>query len=66
MKITIDRCPYCGSTEGFAMLEKVKRYLWFNFDGEPYGATDDESIYSSKAVYCVKCFKSLKKYIKVE
>ena len=34
------KCPYCGSKEGYYMMEKVHRALLFSFDGEPDGATE--------------------------
>ena len=67
MKIKIDRCPFCGSDRGFEIIEKVRRALMFDFDGEPDGATEDVVIYAGKVAYCSNCGKSLsKKYVEVE
>lgn len=54
-------CPYCGSDEGYCMYERVHRSLFFDFNDEPIGASEDIADYSGKRKYCLKCRKVLSK-----
>lgn len=57
----ISECPFCGSNEGYMTLEKVYRYLYFYFDDEPNGASDDVTEYEGKRKICVTCNKIIPK-----
>lgn len=54
-------CPYCGSDEGYYMHERVHRCLFFDFNDESIGASDDVGDYSGKRKYCLNCNKILPK-----
>lgn len=54
-------CPYCGSDNGYYIIEKVHRGLMFSFDNEPIGATEDVEDYTGKRKYCMDCHKILPK-----
>ena len=56
-----DKCPFCGSAEGYMILERVHRYLMIDFDGEPKGASEDMTDYSGKRAICINCEKILPK-----
>ncbi len=43
------------------ILERVHRYLMFDFDGEPKGASEDMTDYSGKRAICINCEKILPK-----
>ena len=43
------------------MLEKVHRYLIFDYNDNPNGATEDVIEYEGKNKYCVDCFRILPK-----
>lgn len=47
-KHTKKQCPYCGSKNGYLMLEKVHRYLIFDYNDNPNGATEDVIEYEGK------------------
>lgn len=34
-------CPFCGSEKGYYMMEVVHRGLFFDYNDEPCGATED-------------------------
>lgn len=53
------KCPYCGSEEGYYQEERVHRFLFFTFDGEPDEATEDITEWTSKRRYCRNCEKIL-------
>lgn len=63
-KLPIDRCPYCGSKDGYYTKEQVKgsvRYN-YNFDGSEAenGEMYDYLSYSGgKYAYCLHCDKRL-------
>lgn len=53
------KCPYCGSTKGYYMIERVHRSLQFTFDDKPDGATEDVGDYFGKRKYCRYCERIL-------
>lgn len=53
------KCPYCGSEEGYYQEERVHRFLFFAFDGEPDGATENITDWEGKRRYCRNCEKIL-------
>lgn len=53
------KCPYCGSEDGYYIVEKVHRTLLFTFDDEPDGASDDYSDWESRRKYCRYCNRIL-------
>lgn len=62
MKNSINiKCPYCGSGQGYYMLEKVHRFLAFDFMDEPDGASEDITDYSGRRKYCANCHRILPK-----
>lgn len=54
-------CPFCGSTEGYYMMETVHRGLFFDYNGEPCGASEDITDYEGKRRYCTHCDRILPK-----
>ena len=63
-KSPVDKCPYCGSDDGYYTKEQVRGsiYYHFNFDGSE---ADNESMYNlltyagGKYAYCAHCNKRL-------
>lgn len=55
----IKQCPHCGSTKGYSLKETVYRYLYFDYDDEPDGSTEDYQIYGSKTKRCIDCGKKV-------
>ena len=55
------RCPFCGSDEGYYMMETVHRGLAFTWEGEPDGASEDVTDREGKRRYCRNCHKILPK-----
>lgn len=53
------KCPFCGSEEGYYMIERVHRGLFFTFDDEPCGSGEDVADWVGKRKYCLKCKKIL-------
>lgn len=53
-------CKKCGEVNSYLMLEKVRRYLEFNREDEPIGATEDVTIYAGTVKYCPLCMGVLK------
>lgn len=53
------KCPYCCSTKGYYMMERVRRALYFTFDDEPDGATEDVADYTGRRKYCRECGRIL-------
>ncbi len=53
------KCPYCGSEEGYYMMEKVHRALLFDFEGNPVGCSEDHTDRSGKRRYCMHCERIL-------
>nr|DAT27069.1 MAG TPA: ISL3 zinc-finger of transposase IS204/IS1001/IS1096/IS1165 [Bacteriophage sp.] len=49
------KCPFCGSEEGYYMKEIVHRFLYFTFDGEPNGASEDITDFAGKRRFCANC-----------
>lgn len=63
-KAPIDRCPHCGSSEGYFTREQVRGVVNFryNFDGSEAenGEMYDNLSYSGgKYAYCLHCGKYL-------
>jgi hypothetical protein len=56
-------CPYCNSQKGFYVLERAHRYLIFDKNGNPDGATDDVCDYSGRVGYCRECERMIPKNI---
>lgn len=55
----LKQCPFCGSKEGYYMLEKAHRYLVFDFNNTPDGASEDVTEYTGKRKYCRSCYRIL-------
>lgn len=55
------KCPFCDSDSGYYMLERVRRDLLFNFDGDPIGGTEDVTDYAGRRKRCMNCHKILPK-----
>lgn len=55
-----DKCPHCGSERGYQMSETVRRYLYFTFDDEPNGCSEDMNVYSGITKRCIDCNKLIK------
>lgn len=55
----MDKCPFCGSDEGYYMTETVRRDLYFTFDDEPNYSSEDSLIYRGKRKRCMNCEKTL-------
>lgn len=55
----LKKCPFCGSTEGYYMMETVHRALYFDYDDEPCGASEDVTDYAYKRRRCAYCHKIL-------
>ena len=53
------KCPFCGSEEGYYEIEKVHRALYYTFDGEPNGASEDYNDWASRRKYSAKCNRIL-------
>lgn len=53
------KCPFCGSEEGYYTMEKVHGALYFTFDGEPNGASEDITDYNGKRRRCAYCYRIL-------
>ena len=53
------KCPFCGSEKGYYMTERVHRDLFFTFDDEPCGSTEDVADWEGKRKYCSNCDKIL-------
>lgn len=53
------KCPYCGSQEGYYEFERVHRALYFAFDDEPDGASEDITDWCGKRKYCTSCHRVL-------
>lgn len=49
------KCPFCGSEKGYYIYEKVHRALFFTYDDEPNGSTEDVEDYVGKRRYCEDC-----------
>lgn len=63
-KSKIQRCPYCGSTEGYYVKQQAHGPITykFNFDGseaENGDMYDDLRITGGKIAYCLNCDKRL-------
>lgn len=54
-------CPNCGSDKGYMILERVHRYLMFDFNDKPNGATEEVCDYSGERRYCINCERILPK-----
>lgn len=52
---------FCGSTEGYYMIEEVRRKLFFTFDDEPNGASESVNIFRRSMMYCRSCDRGLLK-----
>ena len=55
----LKKCPFCGSDSGYYMIETVRRALYFDYDDEPSGASEDTTVYSGKRRRCMVCDKIL-------
>lgn len=56
-------CPFCGSKNGYYVVEKLHRFLMFKFDGTPDWGTEDVSDYVGARKHCRNCEKIIpKKY----
>lgn len=64
MSEELKSCPFCGSETGYYMLERVHRYLMFDFNDTPDGATEDITEYIEKRMHCRNCGKILPKSAK--
>ena len=53
------KCPYCGSEKGYYCKERVHRFLFFTFDDDADGATENITEWESKRRYCRNCEKIL-------
>ncbi len=53
------RCPYCGSEDGYYMMETVWRALFFDFDSNPVEGTEDYAYRCGKRRYCMHCQRIL-------
>lgn len=53
------KCPFCGSNKGYYQYECVERALFFTFEGEPNGSTEDVTIKAGKRRYCYNCHRIL-------
>lgn len=41
-------CPFCGSEKGYYITERVIRDLFFNYNNEPCGASEDITEFCSR------------------
>lgn len=55
------QCPFCGSEEGYYIMEVVHRGLFFTFDDKPCGSSEDMTDWEGKRKYCTNCHKILPK-----
>lgn len=53
-------CPNCGKIKQYCYIERVHRYLIFNENDEPCGATEDITEYSGKVPRCMNCMSKVK------
>lgn len=51
----LKKCPFCGGTSGYYEIEKVRRGLFYTWDGEPNGSSEDMTEWTSKRKYCTDC-----------
>lgn len=61
MSEELKKCPFCGSEKGYYSLERIHRYLLFDFNDIPDGSTEDITEYCGKRKYCRNCDKILPK-----
>lgn len=54
------KCPKCGIIKKYGMLEKVSRYLIYTDKDEPFGSTQDVTIYEGKVKRCLICDSKVK------
>ena len=64
IKAPIDKCPYCGSNEGYYTKEQIHGniYMNFNFDGteaENGDLYENTRTTGGKIAYCLHCNKRL-------
>lgn len=57
------KCPFCGGKSGYYEIEKVHRSLFFAWNGEPDGSTEDVTEWASKRKYCIDCNRILPRKI---
>lgn len=63
-KAPIEKCPYCGSSEGYYTKEQIRGnvYMNFNFDGaeaENGDLYENTTTTGGKIAYCLNCNKRL-------
>lgn len=63
-KAPIDKCPYCGSADGYYTKEQASGSIYYNhhFDGREADNSEMFSLLTYKGgkyAYCIKCDKRL-------
>ena len=51
----MDRCPFCGSKNGYYMKETVEHAIFFTWDGKTVETGEDRPAYTGKRKYCMDC-----------
>ena len=59
VKNDIDKCPHCGSTDGWYINEVLRHSRQFSFDGVPLGATELVFVRGGSVAYCAYCHRRL-------
>jgi hypothetical protein len=62
-KEKIDECPFCGSPDGYYDKNIVSYLQYFDFEGNPVLASENNHIKGGKRKYCADCERDITKDI---